>query len=107
MTALNRPSSWVGFENYWAALTNAGFQQAALQTMYFTVVSVSLELLLGVLVGLLLNQRFCGRSWVRVLLVVSLAIPTLVNAMTWRWIYNPEFGAFNALLTQLKVIPEY
>ena len=107
LTALNRPSSWVGLENYWAALTNAGFQQAALHTAYFTIVSVSLELLLGVLVGLLLNQRFWGRAWVRVLLIVPLAIPTVVNAMMWRWIYNPEFGAFNALLTQIGVIPEY
>jgi len=107
LTALNQAPNWVGLGNYVRALSNPDFQAAAARTAYFVLVSVGLELVLGVLVALLLNQKFFGRALVRVLLIVPLALPTIVNAMMWRWIYNPEFGAFNALLTQLHLISEY
>jgi multiple sugar transport system permease protein len=107
LTALRVTPTWVGLENYTKALTNADFLASAGRTAYFVIVNIGLELLLGVLVGLLLNQEFRGRAWIRVLLVVPLALPTVVNAIMWRWIYNPEFGAFNALLTQLQIIPAY
>jgi multiple sugar transport system permease protein len=107
LTALRVAPNWVGLQNYANALTNADFQASAARTAYFVVVNIGLELLLGVLVGLLLNQTFRGRAWIRVLLVVPLALPTVVNAIMWRWIYNPEFGAWNALLTQLHIIPAY
>ncbi len=107
LTALAQPLEFVGLQNYLGALTNTGFQEAAAHTVYFVLVSVFLELLLGVLVALLLNQEFVGRNIVRVLLIVPLALPTVVNAIMWRWIDNPEFGALNALLTQLHIIPAY
>jgi multiple sugar transport system permease protein len=97
----------VGVGNYTNALFHSGFQQAAVHTVYFVLVSVFLELLLGVLVALLLNQNFKARAVVRVLLIVPLALPTVVNAIMWRWIDNPEFGVLNALLNQLHLIPEY
>jgi multiple sugar transport system permease protein len=107
LTGLDQPARWVGLENYARALSSPQFQSAALHTAYFVVVSVSIELVLGVLVALLLNQRFFGRSVARLLLIVPLALPTIVNAMMWRWIYNPEFGALNALLTQLHLLGDY
>ncbi len=107
LTAFRVAPNFVGLTNYARALTNPDFQAAAGRTAYFVIVNISLELTLGVLVGLLLNQSFRGRAWVRVLLVVPLALPTVVSAIMWRWIYNPEFGALNALLTQLHAIPAY
>ncbi len=107
LTAFSAPLEFVGLQNYINAVTNIGFQEAAAHTVYFVLVSVFLELVLGVLIALLLNQNFQARAIVRVLLIVPLALPTVVNAIMWRWIYNPEFGALNALLTQLHVIPEY
>ena len=59
---------------------------------------MTLELLVGVLVGLLLNQRFHGRTLLRALMILPWALPTVVNATLWRLIYNPEYGALNALL---------
>jgi multiple sugar transport system permease protein len=107
LTAIQRHTNWVGLSNYLNALSSPAFQDATKHTAYFVLVSVGLELVLGVLVALLLNQRFLGRTVVRVLLVIPLALPTVVNAMMWRWIYNPDFGAFNALLTQSHFLPEY
>ena len=107
LTAFRATPNWVWFENYTRALGNADFLASAARTAYFVVVNIGLELILGVLVGLLLNQSFRGRALVRVLLVVPLALPTVVNAIMWRWIYNPEFGALNAFLTQTRILPEY
>jgi multiple sugar transport system permease protein len=107
LTAFNVTPVWIWFQNYVAALTNPSFQASAVRTAYFVVVNIGLELILGLLVALLLNQAFKGRAFIRALLIVPMALPTVVNAIMWRWIYNPEFGALNALLTQLHLLSEY
>ena len=101
------PAEWVGLGNYWAAISNQAFQESLGRTLYFTVTSVSLELALGLLVGLMLNQKFTGRAFARALLVLPWALPTIVNAMMWRLIDGPEYGALNALLTQIGVLDDY
>ena len=98
---------WVGLDNYRDALGNPDYREAFGHTLYFTAISVTAELVLGVLVGLLLNERFPGRAFVRALMVLPWALPTIVNAMMWRLILNPDYGAFNALLTQLGLIAKY
>lgn len=100
-------STWVGLRNYSLALTNPDFRAALGRTLYFTIVSVGAEVVLGILVGLLLNQPFRGRTLARALLVLPIAMPTIVSSMMWRIIFNPEFGSLNALLSQLHVIGSY
>ncbi len=107
LIAFARPPRWTGLGNYLQALQYSAFQDGIAHTLYFTVLSVGAELILGVLTALLLNQRFAGRAALRVLLILPLAIPTVVNATMWRWIYNPEYGALNALLTQLHLAAGY
>ena len=67
----------------------------------------AIEVVLGVLVALLLNQEFKGRALVRALMILPWALPTIVNAMMWRLIYNPDFGALNALLVQTGLMADY
>jgi multiple sugar transport system permease protein len=100
-------SHWIGFENYAFALTDTAFLQAMGRTLYFTVLSVGLEACFGVLVALLLNQEFPGRSLCRALLVLPWAIPTIVNALMWRLIYQPDFGGLNAALVQNGFMDNY
>lgn len=107
LVGLHAISRWVGLRNYSDALTDPDFGAAFWRTLYFTVVSVGFEVLLGVLVALLLNQQFYGRAAARALLVLPIAMPTIVSSMMWRMIYNPEFGSLNALLTQLHIIDGY
>jgi multiple sugar transport system permease protein len=98
---------WVGIENYDYVLTDPDFLDALVRTLHFTLGSVGAELLLGILVGLLLNQKFRGRALVRSLVILPWALPTIVNAMLWRLMYNPEYGALNALLSQFHLIDQY
>lgn len=97
----------VGFDNFTYALTDPDFIAAILHTLHFTLLSVGLELLFGVLVALLLNQPFRGRTLCRALLVLPWAIPTVVNALMWRLIYQPDFGVLNAVLTQSGLSDAY
>jgi len=98
---------FVGLGNYLQALERAEFWGAILRTAYFTFSTTFLEVVLGILLGLLLNVEFRGRWLLRSIVILPWALPTVVNGAMWRWILNPEYGALNALLTQLHIIPDY
>ena len=98
---------FLGLWNYLQVLGSAWFWQALGRTLYFTGVSTALETFLGLLVALLLNTQFHGVGFLRVLVIVPWAIPGIVNASIWKWIYNPEYGVLNAVLTRLHVISQY
>jgi ABC-type sugar transport system permease subunit len=98
---------FVGLGNYRRTFSNPDFWAAIRRTAYFTLVSTWFELILGILLALLLNVRFRGRAILRSIVILPWALPTIVNGMMWRWIFNPEYGALNALLTQLHLIPGY
>ncbi|MCP2231079.1 MULTISPECIES: carbohydrate ABC transporter permease [Erwinia] len=100
-------TGYIGLDNYLYALTDPDFLASIGRTLYFTVLSVALEGIIGVLVALLLNQKFRGRSVLRVLVILPWALPTIVNAMMWRLNFNPDYGSINALLTQLHIIDSY
>ncbi|MCO5962185.1 carbohydrate ABC transporter permease [Sinorhizobium meliloti] len=98
---------FVGTANYIKMLGGSNFQRALVTTTWFVVISVAAEMVLGVLAALLLNQQFRGRAALRALMILPWALPTVVNATLWRLIYNPEYGALNAALTQLGLLDSY
>lgn len=107
---LKRPAlgtPFVGLQNYIDIVQEPYFWASMARTLYFMVVSVSLELVLGVAVALLLNQQFRGRGVLRALVLIPWALPITIDAIMWLWILNPTYGALNSLLYQLGVIEEY
>ena len=96
----------VGLKNYRSILANSAFWDSVWRTAYFSVVSVGLELLIGFISALLLNEVFAGRSTVRSF-ADSLALLTMTNGLMWMWIFNPHYGMFNAILTKLGLIDSY
>ncbi|KQZ33337.1 ABC transporter permease [Mesorhizobium sp. Root552] len=99
--------TFVGFDNYAKMLSSTNFQRTLYTTAWFAIVSVAVEMVIGVLTALLLNQEFHGRFVLRALMILPWALPTVVNATLWRLIYNPEYGALNAALTQIGIIDSY
>ncbi|MDB5524987.1 MAG: transporter permease [Rhizobium sp.] len=99
--------NYVGAANYVKMLAGANFQRTLITTTWFAVISVTAEMVIGVLAALLLNQEFRGRFVLRALLILPWALPTVVNATLWRLIYNPEYGALNAALTQIGILGDY
>jgi ABC-type sugar transport system permease subunit len=74
------------------------FWNAFYNTVYFTAVSVSLELIVGLSIAVLLNRAFTGKGLMRSIILIPWAIPTVVSAKMWEWMYNSEFGILNHLL---------
>jgi len=93
-------SHFVGLDNYLFLLGDSRFWNSLKNTVYFTLVSVTLEMCLGLGIAILLDQAFTGRGWVRALILIPWAIPTVVSARMWEWLYNGEFGLINFFLTQ-------
>jgi len=110
---------FVALRNYLALLQDERFWAACATTIYFTAVSVSVEVLLGLGIALFLDglserawlEDTGGRSglqwsWMQAIVLVPWAIPTVVSARMWDWIYQPEQGVLNYLLVRAGLIGE-
>jgi multiple sugar transport system permease protein len=89
---------FVGAENYLFLLRDARFWSALGNTAYFTAVAVATELVLGLGFALLLNARAPGRGLFRAAVLIPWAIPTVVSAKMWGWLWSPEYGLLPRLL---------
>ena len=88
-------------------LKDQTFWETIGRTLYFTVVSVGLELALGLAIAQLIHSHPWGWQFLRFSLIIPWAVPTIVNGAMWRWIYSADFGALNGLLMQLGLINHY
>ncbi len=104
---LNDQRLFLGFGNYLNLLGDSTFWVTIGRTAYFTIVSVGVELLLGLMIALLLHSHPPGWRFLRATLIIPWAVPTIVNGTMWRWIYNADYGALNGLLSQLGLIDHY
>src|SRR5262245_8414261 len=93
-------SRFAGFTHYLALWEDQRFWRSLANTSYFTLLSVSLEIGIGLGVALLLHQTFPGRGLVRALVLTPWFVPTVVAARLWEWMYNPQLGIVNFLLIQ-------
>lgn len=95
-------NQFVGLGNYAAIFsgdTGVRFWNAFYNTTFFTVVSVTVEVILGVAMALIMNKAFRGKGLIRASILVPWAIPTVVSALLWRWIFDSN-GIANKLLAQ-------
>jgi trehalose/maltose transport system permease protein len=100
------PPRFVGMRNYADLVGDLFFREAVWLTVLFTVVTVLAELLLGLCVALLVNTRFRGRGGVRAAMLIPWAIPTVISAQMWKWMFNDVYGVFNDLLVhKLHLLP--
>ena len=93
-----------GLDNYVCMAGDGRFWQSFVTTSIFTTTSVALELLLGMGIAIVLNQRFLGRSLVRTSAILPWALPTALIGLAWWWIFNDQFGVVNDLLLRLGLI---
>jgi len=91
-------SKFTGLDNYRFLLTDDRFWNALRNTVYFAATSVTLELLFGLVIALLLNRSFRLKGVVTALVLIPWAVPTVVSARMWEWMYNTDFGILNYLL---------
>jgi multiple sugar transport system permease protein len=106
---LTRPwrRPFVGFGNYARVFADENFWIAVNRTTVYTVVTVAVTTLLAVAVALLLNEAFPGRRLLAALVLLPWATPSIVNALMWKWIYDPGYGLLNGILFKLGLIARY
>ena len=100
------PPSFTGFDNYAFIFSDSDFWHAVWITLIFTFFSVIIESLLGLSVALVANSKFRGRTFLRVAILIPWAIPTIVSAQIWRWMFNDIYGVVNVILANLHIIPQ-
>jgi len=95
---------WAGLENYDSILfdsanpLHSGFTNAASNTAFYTVWTVSLTLVLGLAIALLLNRSFPGNRVVRTLMLTPWVVPSFVVASLWQFMWQRDAGIVNKLL---------
>jgi ABC-type sugar transport system permease subunit len=102
MPWLGRP--FVGLTNYLDAFRDPRFRGAVGHTGFFAVASVTLELVIGLWLALALNRAFRFRGLVRAAVLIPWAIPTVVSALLWRFMFEGESGIVNAALVNLGIL---
>lgn len=105
MPALGKP--FVGIEHYLTLSKDVRFWSSLWNTLYFTFFSVLLELIFGFAIAILINRSFRGRGIVRAAVLVPWAIPTVVSAMMWKFMFNDQLGVINDVLVKLGILDHY
>ena len=100
------PYTFVGLKHYIALFDDSRFWRSLSVTLIFTAISIPLELILGVCLALLMNESFRGKGFARLAVLFPWALPTALNALIWRWMYNADYGLFNAIGLQSGLVSE-
>lgn len=98
---------FAGLDNYRFVLEDASVIKAFTNTLYFAALSVVFATLIGLGIALLLHSDMPGAGWLVSAVVLPWAVPEIVNALIWQWIYNPNYGALNGILYSLGLFADY
>jgi trehalose/maltose transport system permease protein len=99
-------AEFIGLINYYYLLQDPDWWNAVWNTFVFATVSVTLETVLGLGIALALNAHFRGRGLLRAAVLIPWAIPTVVSAQMWSWMFNDVFGVINHALLAIGLIAE-
>ncbi|WP_166356113.1 carbohydrate ABC transporter permease [Phytoactinopolyspora limicola] len=91
-------------ENYTKLVSDGAFWNSVRVTVVYSVGSVLGSLVLGLLTAVVLNRAFRYRGLVRTLILLPWAVPNVVAVLVWVWMYNPQHGVLNYLLTRLPLV---
>lgn len=100
-----RGGTFVGFGNFSDVFADQRFWNALWRTVVYSFSVVAIELVLGVIIAVVLHQKFAGRGFLRgVFLIPMIATPVAV-AMVWRLMFQPELGVLNSILEAVGLSP--
>ena len=100
----------IGFRNYQNLATggeSSKFWSVFFKTLFWTAINVFFHVTIGVLLAVTLNGPIRGKSIYRVLLIIPWAVPAYITALTWRGMFDEQFGAVNHLIRALGWVNEY
>jgi multiple sugar transport system permease protein len=95
---------YIGLKNFQIVTRSRTTMTAVWNTGYYVFGSIVFQILLGTLAGILLNQKFVGRGFVRSMVLIPWVVPGIVAATTWAWMFHTEFGIINYMLTSAGAV---
>jgi trehalose/maltose transport system permease protein len=98
------PTKWVGLQNYRDLWHDSIFRTAIWTTIKFTLITVGFEFVLGMIIALVVNSNFRGRGAMRAVMLVPWAIPTVVAAQMWKWMFDDVYGVINDAGVRLHLV---
>lgn len=97
-------SEFVGLDNYFALFSDYEWRAALLNTLFFAIASVSLQLVIGMGFALVLNANFPGRRFARAANLIPLVVALTVASQLWKWMYHDIFGVVNDIFLRFGLI---
>ena len=98
-----RDPQFIGVTHYLRLFTEPDFYRIFGKTLAWTVINLIFHFTLGLGAALLLNQKMPGRNIYRALLILPWAMPQYISALTWRGMFNMEYGAVNIMLSKIGI----
>jgi arabinogalactan oligomer / maltooligosaccharide transport system substrate-binding protein/arabinogalactan oligomer / maltooligosaccharide transport system permease protein len=95
----------VGVQNYVEVFTDPNLWRVFVKTIVWTVGSVTFHVVLGVMLAVALNGPVWGKTGYRLLLITPWAVPAFITALTWRGMFDYEYGAVNHILVAIQQFP--
>ena len=100
----SQPLEFAGFKHYEALIQTERFWNSLKVTLIFTAISIPLELIFGIGLALLMNEHFKGKGFARLAVLFPWALPTALNTLMWRWMYNTDYGLFNSIALESGLV---
>lgn len=99
-------NAFIGLRNYINLLSEPSLRHSLSITLLFTAITVSSQLILGFIYAALLNIPFVGNHLVRTIILIPMMVSEVVAGLSWRLLYNADFGLLNYLLSLLNLDPQ-
>ena len=105
--SIGQPGRFIGFANFVSLAHDGVFWLSVFNTLLYTVVASALKFALGLYLALLLNRRMPLKSFIRAILLLPFVTPTVLSAIAFWWIYDPQFSIISWSLIKLGLIHQY
>ena len=106
-TKIGRPGEWIGIENYEFLLTDGVFRLSVYNTFLYTAVASVVKFALGLWLALLLNNNIPFKSLIRAIVLLPFIVPTVLSAIAFWWIYDPQFSIVSWVLVKAGLMDHY
>ncbi len=100
-TTIGQPGVYIGLENFQSLFGDPVFWGAVWYTIFYTAVATTGKFLLGLWLALLLNQHMPFKAFIRAIVLLPWIVPTVLSAIAWWWIYDPQFSIVSYILVDV------
>ncbi len=100
-STIGQPGQYIGLDNFVSLAQDPVFWMSVTNTIMYTVVATVGKFLLGLWLAMLLNHNIPFKAFIRAIVLLPWIVPTVLSAIAWWWIYDPQFSIVSYLLVNV------